>query len=216
MHNPKWKLLIGIVAVVCLATPAALGVYGAIAPTRGYVAASLAAMGVELSYLALAILSVQPELRHHARRVAVAAVATSVTLNVIFDYAQRNAGALASWQEAMVRFDPLLLLISIVESAPLALLAFSLAMLLHRLGEDAPIAPIEMPHEAPAVAYAREAYPPPVVVHNALPNGHNAAIATTPIAAHHCPHCGDALASPAHLGAAKRWGYCKSCKPPTD
>jgi hypothetical protein len=166
-------------------------------------------VGVELSYLSLAVLALRPELRTQARAVALSAVSTSVLLNVLFDYSARNPGALASWPQAVQRFDPLLLGISIVESAPLALLAFSLALLVHRLGEaEAPAAPVaDMPPPLSASpAYAREQeYPMPVLVTpdngpHALPQDYQ------------CPHCGSALATIGSYGAAKRWGHCPACK----
>jgi hypothetical protein len=209
MSNPQWKIVIAVVAVLCLATPAALGVFAALAPTRGVYAASLAAIGIELSYLALAVLALRPDLRRQARAVALSAVSTSVLLNVVFDYSARNPGALASWPEAVARFDPLLLVISIVESAPLAVLAFSLAMLIHRLGEaEAPSqhTPDMPPSLSVSPAYAREAAPPmPVLV---TPDNAAGALSQS----YQCPHCGSSLATAANLGAAKRWGHCPACK----
>jgi hypothetical protein len=214
---------LAIAAVLLLSVPSAVGVQRALAPTRGDIPAWLAALGFELVYLSVALLILRPELRRYAQRIALGAVVTAVSLNSIADYAARVPGGLATWPQARALFDPLALALAIGESLPLAVLAYALATLLHRLGEDTAIAPIEAPNapaiapiEVPTVAYAREAMPPPVVAHNALPNGHNATIATTPIVAAHCPHCSAVLPSPAHLGAAKRWGYCKECKPPTN
>lgn len=133
--NPRWKVAAAVGAVLALSAPAAVGVYRALEPTRGPMAAGLAAAGIELAYLSLSLLTLRAELRPQARLVAVAAVATSITLNVLADYAARVAGGLASWDAAVARFDPLAVGLAVLESAPLAGLAFALASLLHRLAE---------------------------------------------------------------------------------
>ncbi len=134
--NPRWKIGIAVLAVLLLSAPSAVGVYRALEPTRGAVAAGLAAGGFELAYLSLSLLTLRPELRQQARMVALGAVLTAIALNGLADYAHRVAGGLASWVAAQHLFDPLALILSVVESAPLAGLAFALASLLHRLAEE--------------------------------------------------------------------------------
>jgi hypothetical protein len=134
--NAKWKIGVAVVAVMSLSAPAAVGVYSALVPTRGMIAAGLAALGIELTYLSLALLAMAPALRSEARRVAVLAVATSITLNSLADYAARVPGGLSSSGQALALFDPLALGLSVLESAPLAGLAYALATLLHRLAEE--------------------------------------------------------------------------------
>lgn len=135
--NTWWKLAAAVAAVLMLSAPSAVGVFRALAPTRGPVAAGLAACGFELAYLSLSLLVLRPELRRQARAVALGAVATAVVLNGLADYAARVPQGLESWPQAVARFDPLALALAVVESAPLAILAYSLASLLHRLAEDA-------------------------------------------------------------------------------
>ena len=134
MNTWKRKAL-AVLAVALLGVPAAMGVYKALEPTRGPWAAGLAAGGFELVYISTAILVLTPELRAYARRVALAAVATSVLLNTLADYAHRVPDGLASWTQAQRLFDPLALGLSVVESLPLAGLAYAMAELLHRLAE---------------------------------------------------------------------------------
>jgi len=143
MNTWKRKAL-AVVAVALLGIPAALGVYKALLPTRGPWGAGLAAGGFELVYISTAILVLTPELRAYARRVALAAVGTSILLNSIADYQARVPGGLAGWSQAHALFDPLALILSIVESAPLAGLAYAMAELLHRLSDG------ERPAGAPA------------------------------------------------------------------
>jgi hypothetical protein len=222
LRNPAWRIAVAVVAVLMLAAPAALGVFMALVPTRGPVAAGLAAVGIELAYLSLALLMLRPELRGHARRVALAAVGTSITLNVLADYSARVPGGLASWAALRSSFDPLALGLAVIESAPLAGLAFALASLLHRLAEQpepGETHPAEPPPPAwagpvlvaqPSASWARqEHYPAPVEV-----GAQDAAVplakATKPLV---CPACSATLDTPGELGAARRWGHCRNCKP---
>jgi hypothetical protein len=131
-----WKRkALALLAVLLLSVPSAIGVQHALAPTRGAAAGWLAAAGFELVYLSTAILSLSPELRHFAQRVALAAVATAIVLNTIADYSQRVPGGLANAAQFWDRFDVLALGLSLVESLPLAGLAYAMATLLHRLSE---------------------------------------------------------------------------------
>jgi hypothetical protein len=178
--NARWKIAAAVAAVLCLSAPSAVGVYRALEPTRGTVASGLAAAGFELAYLSLSLLVLRPELRQQARLVALGAVITAIALNGLADYGHRVVGGLASWPNAVKLFDPLALVLSVVESAPLAGLAFALASLLHRLAEEPPaeapqVEPVEeaegrdTPPPAPAaLVWAREIeqphYPAPELV----------------------------------------------------
>lgn len=214
LRNSWQRKALAIAAVALLSVPSAVGVQRALEPTRGMVASWLAAAGFEAVYLATAVLILSPDLRRFAQRVALAAVATAVSLNALADYAHRVPGGLASWQDAQLLFDPLAASLALAESLPLAALAYAMATLLHRLAEaegDAPEAPASLP-DAPqaALLLAREAaYPQPVAVHAEAPTGSQDAHPE----GHKCPSCGAALASAAHVGAAKRWGHCPQCKP---
>lgn len=135
MNTWKRKAL-AVAAVVLLSVPSAVGVYAALAPTRGPVAAGFAAAGFELVYLSTALLLLRPALRAYARNVALSAVGVAVALNTLADYQARVPGGLSSAGVAVARFDALALLLSVIESAPLAILAYAMASLLHRLSED--------------------------------------------------------------------------------
>jgi len=207
--NSWYRKSLAIAAVLLLSVPSAVGVQRALEPTRGTVASWLAAAGFEAVYLAVALLVLTPELRRYAARVALSAVATAILLNSLADYAARVPGGLSSWLDAQRLFDPLALVLAVVESVPLAALAYAMATLLHRLAEaEAPAAPVaDMPPPLSASpAYAREQeYPMPVLVTpdngpHALPQDYQ------------CPHCGSALATIGSYGAAKRWGHCPACK----
>lgn len=151
-----------LLAVALLSVPSALGVYAALLPTRGPVGAGLAAAGFEAVYISTAILLLTPDLREYARRVALAAVAVAIVLNTLADYQIKVPGGLASTAAAARLFDPLALVLSIVESAPLAGLAYAMAELLHRLGAPAPALVVgperaTMPQsEAPALETATD------------------------------------------------------------
>jgi hypothetical protein len=238
--NARWKLAAAVAAVMALSAPAAIGVYRALEPTRGPVAAGLAALGFELAYLSLSLLTLRAELRPQARRVALGAVITSVVLNVLADYSARVAGGLESWPQALERFDPLALGLAVVESAPLAGLAFALASLLHRLAEQPEqvevvnhgsqeAAPLWAGPVLQATTWPRvqPAYPAPVKVEPMRADGlaapqsapvtapapTNAADAQQEAIALHlsCPNCGAPLDRARWL-AARRWGRCSSCK----
>lgn len=137
-----WKRrALAVLAVALLSVPSALGVFKALEPSRGLVGAALAAAGFEAVYLSTAVLVLTSDLRAYARRVALAAVATAIILNTLADYQVKVPGGLASWAAAQRLFDPLALVLSLVESAPLAGLAYAMAELLHRLGEATPDTP---------------------------------------------------------------------------
>lgn len=176
-----------ILAVALLSVPSAVGVYHALAPTRGWFAAGSAAAGFEAVYLSTAVLVLTPALRTYAQRVALAAVGVAVVLNTLADYQARVPGGLASWAEAVRLFDPLAAVLAVVESAPLAILAYAVAMLIHRLSEGAEP---ERTEAAPPAQDARTDAPAPAWA---------------------CVKCGEPVASAAHRSASGKWG-CEACK----
>ena len=217
----SWKRkLPALAAVLLLSVPSAVGVFRALEPTRGALAAGAAAAGFELTYLSVALLILSGELRQYGRRVALAAVGVAILLNALADYAARVPGGLESGPLAAARFDWLALALSVVESAPLAGLAFALATLLHRLAEpsadqvepeaDRPerehgllhlngTGPLQLARVAEP---AQPTYAAPVASINAEPES---------IGAHQCERCGAEL-SRAQWLAARRWGHCGTCK----
>lgn len=211
IKNTWRRRSLAVLAVVCLSVPSAVGVHHALAPTRGAVAAWLAAVGFELVYLSTAVLVLTSDLRRYAQRVALAAVVTAVTLNALADYAMRVPGGLASWRSFAATFDGLALGLSVIESLPLAALAYAVAVLLHRLAEAEAEADAPAPEPAPAapviltdLALPRQAeFPDPVPVQ---------VMEKTCKASYACPRCGATL-SLGQYGSAKRRGYCRNCKP---
>jgi len=124
--------ILAALAVLLLSAPSALGVQRALAPTRGELAGWLAAVGIELAYLSLAFAAFEDQRRQRlAARVARAAVLTAIVLNVLADYAARVPAGLSGAAQFLASFDWLLLALSVLESAPLATLAYTLATLLH-------------------------------------------------------------------------------------
>jgi len=153
----KFRIL-ATLAVLLLSAPSALGVQRALAPTRGDLAGWLAAVGIELAYLSLAFAAFVDQRRQRlAARVARAAVFTAIVLNVIADYAARVPAGLSSAAQFLATFDALLLALSVLESAPLATLAYTLATLLHTHSGS-------HPHPQPDASYA---HPQPDASHTA-------------------------------------------------
>ena len=177
--------ILATLAVLLLSAPSALGVQRALAPTRGELAGWLAAVGIELAYLSLAFAAFADARRQRlAVRVARAAVLTAITLNVIADYAARVPEGLRGAAQFLATFDWLLLTLSVLESAPLAALAYTLATLLHSSAQ----------HTA-----------------HTVPNTpHTVSQADTQ--SYQCPHCGAALERQQQYAAARRYGYCAQCK----
>jgi hypothetical protein len=98
----------------------------------GRLAGWLAALDIELAYLSLACIAFDDQQRRrNAARVAKPAVTTAITLNVRADDAARVPAGLTSAAAFLATFDRLLLVPSVLESAPLAGLAYTLAVLLH-------------------------------------------------------------------------------------
>lgn len=240
-YNAPWKVGLAVLALLGLSLPGAVGIYAALAPARGSVAASAAALGVEAVYLALGMLTLNPRAKRRAGQVILAALITSVLLNAIADYDRRTGGGLESGARFLQTLDGLALGLAVAEAAALGLLSYAVASLLHTLGDAEDAGPAEqestparaLPAAAlPDLALARvESYPAPELVEDVR---HGAQIpepaedvrncAQIPelvedapdarqesIAPHRCPRC-DAPLDRARFLAAKRWGHCASCK----
>ena len=126
------RLFIAVLCIALLSAPSALGVQRALAVTRGDFASWLAAIGIELAYVTTIILSSATRVQHEARRVALFAVSAAIILNIVADYAARQPESLTSSAAFVQTFDVLLIVLSIVESAPLAGLAYVVALLTHK------------------------------------------------------------------------------------
>ena len=215
----KFRILAAL-AVLLLSAPSALGVQRALAPTRGDLAGWLAAVGIELAYLSLAFAVFEDRQRQRlAARVARAAVLTAIVLNVLADYAARVPAGLSSAAQFLTTFDWLLLVLSVLESAPLATLAYTLATLLHTHGGS-------HPHPQPDASYtAHTAHTDTHTAHtdtytDTHTDTHTAHTDThtdthtahTQRTTYRCPHCGAALAKQQQYAAALRYGYCGKCK----
>lgn len=129
------RIWLALLAVLLLSVPSAIGVQKALAPTRGELAGWLAAAGFELVYLSTAVLALTAALRVFAQNVALASVITAIVLNTIADYQQRVPLGLKSYDLFAQHFDILALILSVIESVPLAGLSFAMATLLHRISE---------------------------------------------------------------------------------
>jgi len=201
VHCVKFRIL-ATFSVLLLSAPSALGVQRALAPTRGDAAGWLAAVGIELAYLSLAFAAfADPQRRRLAARVARAAVLTAITLNVLADYAARVPAGLSGAAQFLATFDVLLLALSVLESAPLATLAYTLATLLHTHSGS-------HPHPQPDASYtAHTAHTASHTAHTASHTAH-----TQRTASYRCPHCGAALTKQQQYAAALRYGYCGKCK----
>lgn len=125
--------VIAIASVLLLSIPSAMGVQAALTPSRGAIAGWLAAIGIELAYLSLALLEVPDRLRSTVRATAVWAVASAILMNTIADYATKVPDGLTGAEAFVQSFDWLLLGLSIAESTPLSGLAFAIALILHNL-----------------------------------------------------------------------------------
>jgi hypothetical protein len=219
--NTLKRKALALAAVLLLSVPSAIGVQHALAPTRGPIAAWMGAAGFEAVYLSTAILILSTELRRYAQRIALAAVVTAVVLNTIADYGTRNPHGLMSAGEAWARFDGLLLLLSLVESLPLAGLSFAMASLLHRLAEQE-ASPAERPADAspftlesllsgPALAYGAAEPTAEYAVARVQTDG-VASQSVQTVADRVCKYCGErglsAIEVARHGRERKRRGHC--------
>ena len=222
--------ILATLAVLLLSAPSALGVQRALAPTRGDLAGWLAAVGIELAYLSLAFAAFEDQRRQRlAARVARAAVLTAITLNVLADYAARVPTGLSSAAQFLATFDWLLLALSVLESAPLATLAYTLATLLHTHSGSHPHPQPDAshPHPQPDASYTTHTahhtahtdthtahHTAHTDTHTAHTDTHTAHTDTHTqrTASYRCPHCGAALAKQQQYAAALRYGRCGKCK----
>ena len=131
--------VIAIAAVLLLSIPSAMGVQAALTPSRGAIAGWLAAVGIELAYLSLALLEVPERLRSTVRATAVWAVSSAILLNTLADYSAKVPNGLTGAEAFVQSFDWLLLALSVAESAPLSGLAFAIALILHNLNHRSKI-----------------------------------------------------------------------------
>jgi hypothetical protein len=231
--------VLATLSVLLLSAPSALGVQRALAPTRGELAGWLAAAGIELAYLSLAFAAFADQRRQRlAARVARAAVLTAITLNVLADYAARVPGGLSSAAAFTASFDWLLLALSVLESAPLAALAYTLATLLHTHSSadvsadasasasaldatDANASDASASDASASRRYARasmqdasaSASATMQVASDASASGASRRYARASMqdASYRCPRCAASL-SRHQYAAARRYGYCAGCK----
>jgi len=217
----KFRIL-ATFSVLLLSAPSALGVQRALAPTRGDLAGWLAAVGIELAYLSLAFAAfADPQRQRLASRVARAAVLTAITLNVLADYAARVPAGLSGATQFLASFDWLLLALSVLESAPLATLAYTLATLLHTHSgsHPQPDASHTASHTTQHTAHTdthtahTDTHTAHTDTHTAHHTAHTASHTThTQRTTYRCPHCGAALAKQQQYAAALRYGHCVRCK----
>jgi len=227
----KFRVL-ATLAVLLLSAPSALGVQRALAPTRGELAGWLAAAGIELAYLSLAFATFADQRRQRlASRVARAAVFTAIVLNVIADYAARVPDGLSGAAAFTETFDWLLLTLSVLESAPLATLAYTIATLLHSSAQHTAAGQQHQQHTAAGQQH--------MLQHTADAGQHTAEHPAADAAvqqqhqqqytaagqhmlqhrqhqqraalAYRCPRCAAALTQQQY-GAARRYGHCAGCK----
>lgn len=141
MNTTKRKLLT-LLSVPLLALPSAIGVFYWLSPHSGWFGAALTAAGFEVLYIGVNVLIISsPELRKYARNVALAAVATAVIFNTLARYQAMLCPPLADGSlppGCSIRTapdDPFALFLAVLESIPLAGLAYAVSVLLHRLSE---------------------------------------------------------------------------------
>ena len=198
--------ILAALSMILLSAPSALGGQRAHAPTRGELAGWLAALGIELAYLSLAFIEfADVQRQRNAARVAKTAVATAIVLNILADYAARVPVGLTGAAAFLATFDWLLLVLSVLESAPLAGLAYTLAVLLHTRSskqhnvDDAS----SMLASADTTASSMLASSEQMLASTATDQH--------PPATYACPRCGAAL-SKQQYAAARRYGCCAKCK----
>jgi hypothetical protein len=224
MNTWKRKAL-ALAAVGLLSVPSAMGVQAALEPSRGAIASWLAAGGFEAVYISTALLILTGELRVYAQRVALFAVATAVMLNVVASYAAMVQDGLASGNQFLASFDWLALTLAVVESLPLAALAYAMATLLHRLSEgetqarenaqQSSIDAQRFLHDANATSIAQleQTVADLGAKINATQSSIYALSEQENEPQYQCPICNTPLASKGKVAAATRWGYCEHCKP---
>jgi hypothetical protein len=212
----KFRIL-AVLSILLLSAPSALGVQRALAPTRGELAGWLAALGIELAYLSLAFIEFDDHQRQrNAARVAKTAVATAIVLNVLADYAARVPTGLTGATAFLATFDWLLLALSVLESAPLAGLAYTLAVLLHTRSsarynaDDASTLLASTEHTASSMLTSAD-HTTSTLLASSEQMLASAASDQHPPATFTCPRCAAAL-SLQQYAAARRYGCCAKCK----
>ena len=223
--------ILATLSVLLLSAPSALGVQRALAPTRGELAGWFAAVGIELAYLSLAFAAFADQQRQRlASRVARAAVLTAITLNVLADYAARVPEGLRGAAQFLATFDWLLLTLSVLESAPLAALAYTLATLLHSSAQqhtaDAAQHMLQQhqqhqqhqqqhqqhqhqqQHQQHQQQHQQHQHQQQHQQHQHQQQHQQQQRAALP---YRCPRCG-AVLTQQQYGAARRYGYCGKCK----
>ncbi len=223
MNTWKRKSLV-VSAIPLLALPSALGVYHWLEPARGAIGAASAAIGFEALYLGVAILALNESQRQHARLVSLMAVITAIAMNVLLDYASKVPNGLAGYANFIASFDVLFLFIALLDSVPLAGLAYFASTLMHRLSqdenqarEDAQQSTIDAQvalHDAQqsTIEKLQEMVAELAAKMDAQQGTIDSLSERENEPQFACPHCGSELASKGEIGAAKRWGYCKQCK----
>ena len=229
MNTWKRKAL-ALLSVPLLAVPSAAGVYLWLVPHIGAFFAGLTAAGFESLYIGINVLVITtPELRRYARNVALSGVATAVIFNTLARYqamvcpplqaAEIARGIVSSCTLRTATFDPIALGLAVLESIPLAGLAYAISVLLHRLSEEEQ-GNVQAPPDAGAAyttstmhlesaAYARPSVHEDMQF-SPLVSGEMQSPLMQP--AHHaCPKCNAALDAKQYA-AAKRWKRCKACK----
>lgn len=144
--NTWRRKILALLSVPLLAVPSAAGVYLWLVPHIGAFFAGLTAAGFESLYIGINVLIITtPELRRYARNVALSGVATAVIFNTLARYQAMVGGDLRA-----VAIDGVALGLAVLESIPLAGLAYAISVLLHRLSEASaePLRPIVSAHRA--------------------------------------------------------------------
>jgi ribosomal protein S27AE len=233
MNTWKRKAL-ALLSVPLLAVPSAAGVYLWLVPHIGPFFAGLTAAGFESLYIGINVLIITtPELRRYARNVALSGVATAVIFNTLARYqamvcpplsaAEIARGIVSSCTLRTAPFDGIALGLAVLESIPLAGLAYAISVLLHRLSEEearkthAPpdaLADAGTAYTAPTMHLGSAMYARPSVLEEAhFSPPESGEMQMTMVQSSHraCPNCGTPLDAK-HYAAAKRWKRCGACK----
>ena len=179
-----WRMMIARSALPLLALSASYGVYEfaqLFVPTW---VAVVSAAAFEITCLGLALMDLAESERRRANLIAVVAVVVSATTNWVAGYLYFSAHStlnLAPWQIG---------LLSLLHSAPIALLFYALSNLLIHSTATPP----------PAVD------PEPSAIGVTTPR-----IAPAELPSYPCPRCGTLLTKSTY-GAARRYNRCAACK----
>lgn len=204
MSQNTWKRrLLALLSVPLLAIPSAAGVYLWLTPHIGRLASGMTAIGFEILYVSVNILVIStPELHRYARNVALSGVATAIIFNTLYRYQTMVGGDLRA-----APLDAIALGLAVLESIPLAGLAYAMSVLLHRLSEADADAPMHNAPDAYADAPLHAAYAridAPEKMHFSPPQRVELTHKT-------CPKCNAPLDAKQYA-AAKRWMHCAACK----